>query len=98
MKEENIRKRSNDYRKDHVDAELKLKGIEARIKERTIKLCEMYPELVIDTINNRKYDGNYFARIIKKPHRFPISRVLDIMRIIEEHIDSLHPHQQQKMF
>jgi len=99
-KEENIRKRSNDYRKDHVDAELKLKGIEARIIERTLNLCKAYPDVLIDDLPHKYYYAGDYLRLIPttKYLKANTRKLLDIMRIIEEHIDSLHPHQQGELF
>lgn len=96
-KEENIRKRSNDYREEYVEILKKQKSIEARIIERTLNLCERYPNVVLDTIDNKTYTGKTIARLIPKSI-FDIGRLLDFMSKIEEYIDSLHPHQQGNLF
>ena len=96
-KEENIRKRANDYRKEYTDISEKKKSIKARIRERTLNLCKRYPDVVLDEINGTKYTAGTMITLLPK-NAFNVNRMLEFMQIIEEHIDSLHPHQQQKMF
>ena len=98
-KEENIRKRSKDYLEEYTEASLKVKAVEARIKERTLNLCKRYPDVDVRlSKDSTPATAKLYAEIIEDNPYYEVSVMLKVMRKIEEHIDSLHPHQQQKMF
>lgn len=104
MKEiENTRKKAKDYRKEYSKAKKKLEATSARIKKRCIDLCERYPSVVCDNIGGFDITAKSFLTIITdmkeiKYFHSPTERMLNVIQVIEKHIDSQHPHQQGELF
>lgn len=94
------RKTANDWRKAHADAEAKLNRIENQITMRLLELCERHPDVPV--ARNADMERTIVkAKSIANPN-YLTDQTIDIqiryIEIIEEHLDSLHPHQQQKLF
>lgn len=100
------RKTSKDYYKEHKDLLAKVKALEARIQKRTLELCVLYPEIPVDRdivrINDEPLPLSRttldFKKHIEKNGVAKLDRFLEIMEWVEEHIHSLHPYKQSKMF
>ena len=104
------RKKSADYRKEYDDVIRKKTYTENKIKERLFELCDKYPDILVDrqVIDIRKphvlepmeFSATtlQFKEKVQGGMPVDIDRLLQVMVWIEEHIASLHPHQQTKMF
>ena len=110
-KETEQRKKSGDYRKEYNDILIKVAGMESRIKYRTINLCSQFPDVMVDRyiVDARKPDileplshsltsGEFGVKLGNGVFESNVNRLLEVMGYIEEHIASLHPHQQQNLF
>lgn len=48
------RKTSKEYSKEHQDLLIKIEALEARIKKRTLDMCEKFPDAPVGEITNAK--------------------------------------------
>jgi len=83
------RKSGKDLRKEYQDLLDKTRAMQKRLVKRAGELVEQYPDV--------RY-GNMTVGVYKKFFSMTPMIALRIIELVEEHIASLHPHQQQKLF
>jgi hypothetical protein len=101
-KETEQRKRAKDYLVEYTGTLLKVAGIESRIKLRTLNLCMMFPDIMIPlTKEHGLKKGGYTTREFQEGIEIgmtaDVEDFLKVMKLIEDYVDSLHPHQQQDL-
>lgn len=100
------RNTSIDYNKELKDAVTNVKVLEVHIQKRTLELCIQYPNIPVDRDVVRINDDSVlisrttldFKEHIEEGGVAKIDRFLEIMGWIEEHIASVNPYKQSKMF
>ena len=83
------RKSGKELRKEYQDLLDKTKAMQKRLVKRADEFIAKYPDV--------RY-GNMTVGAYKKFFSITPMIALRIIELIEEHIASLHPHQQQKLF
>lgn len=79
------------YRKQHNDLRLEMRGLESRIINRAIALCEDYPDIMVGKITDAKYFRTYH---FEQPQSLTIENYMDVIDKIETELNNRHPHKQ----
>ena len=91
------RKSGEDLRKDYHSLLDKTKTMRARIIKRADELIAQYPNTLIQMQEGSDISMTT-VREYQKQNKVSVNDALNIIQAVEEHIASLHPHQQQKLF
>ena len=82
-----MNKTSKDYRKELTNHRNKIKSLESRIKDRLIKMIELFPDAVIyETFTCRNVTKEWLDNL-------DTDRMLNAMRTIEDYNAQFHPQQ-----
>jgi len=103
-----MRKNSTQLSKEYSDLNTKVLACGARIEARAQELVKQYPDLNIkkdtttdDIITTLDWFNiiDFHARTNGESHtKFTVKSFLKLIKFIEDHISSQHPHQQQHLF
>jgi len=89
------RKTAKDYRKEYNELNKQLNALEARIKERALKLCAKYPDVMVGKITDAKYFAEYHN---EQPASLRIENYLHAIEAIEAELAKRDVYVQTKMF
>jgi hypothetical protein len=92
------RKTAKNWKDAHIDAQTKLVRIENQIKERALELAKANPDVPVGfgMQGSKIEEASGFS--LYHAIRINTDFYLQVIKNIEKHLASQHPHQQQKLF
>jgi hypothetical protein len=79
------------YREKHKDLKLQMHGLESRIINRALALCQDHPDIMVGKITDARYFRTYH---FEQPQSLTLDNYLDVIDAIETELNNRHPHKQ----